>query len=192
MCSDDHALTALQTRQNSFIPVRDHAVNGQRQAFRQRQFFLAQFRVTRIVTRITLIIFSQFRRSHCKTTTPLFHLLVAILFSSFRFVQTLQRTVVTFVQFPGFLNGQPCLIQFVQHIPQGMDSAFQHRSVSKVKAVTFLFQQLTCCFCFAYAFLRQIHVVPTGETVFFVPLTFAMTNQNQLSYSHILTPQIIF
>ena len=36
--------------------------------------------------------------------------------------------------------------------------------------------------------VRPVHVVPTGEAVFVVPLAFAMTNQYQLSYSHSLTP----
>ena len=32
------------------------------------------------------------------------------------------------------------------------------------------------------------YFIPTGKTVFVVPLTFTVTYQNQLSYSHTLTP----
>jgi hypothetical protein len=34
----------------------------------------------------------------------------------------------------------------------------------------------------------EINIIPTGEAVFLVPLAFAVTHQNQLSYSHSLTP----
>jgi hypothetical protein len=80
-----------------------------------------------------------------EAATPLFNLLVTVFLSGFRFVQALQRTVVTLVQFPGFLNRQPGLIQFVQHVPQGVDGTFQHRGISKIKAEAFL-QQFTCRF----------------------------------------------
>ena len=186
MSGDDHALTAFQAWQNGFIPVRHNAVDGQRQAFSLRQFCVGQFCVTWVVTRVALVIFGQLRRGYREAATPLFNLLVAIFLSGFRFVQTLQRTVVTLVQFPGFLNRQPGLIQFVQHVPQGVDGTFQHRGVSKIKGEAFILQQFTCRFGFAYAFLRQINVVPTGETVFVVPLAFAVAHQNQLSYSHIV------
>ena len=101
---DNDALAAFQARQNGFVPVRYDAVNGQRQALGGRQFRIGQLRVTRIVARITFVIFGQFRRGDGKAATPLFNLLVAILFSGFGFVQALQRAVVTFVQFPGFLD----------------------------------------------------------------------------------------
>ncbi|SAF89056.1 Uncharacterised protein [Enterobacter cloacae] len=93
---------------------------------------------------------------------------------------------MTLVQFPGFLNRQPGLIQLVQNVPQGMDGTFQHRGVSKVKGEAFFFQQLTCRFCFAHAFLGQINVIPTGEAVFVVPLAFAVAHQDKLSISHFL------
>jgi hypothetical protein len=70
-----------------------------------------------------------------------------------------------------------------------MDGTFQHRGISEVEAEAFLFQQFTCRFCLTHAFLGQIDIVPTGESVFVVPLAFAVTDQYQLSYSHSLTPQ---
>nr|VUD26070.1 Uncharacterised protein [Salmonella sp. NCTC 7297] len=139
MSGDDHALTALHSRQDGVVPVRDNAVDGQRQAFSQRQLFLAQFGITWIVTWITLVIFGQLRRRNSKTATPLFNLFVAIFFCGFRLVQSLQRTIVAFIEFPGFFHWQPRLIQFIQYVPQRMDSAFQYGSVSKIKAETFFF-----------------------------------------------------
>ncbi|CCJ91687.1 hypothetical protein BN132_3615 [Cronobacter turicensis 564] len=188
MGGDNHALTAFQARQNGFIPVRDNAIDGQRQALGQRQLLLAQFCVTRIVARETLVIFGQRRRGHREAATPLFHLIVTVFFSGFSFVQTLQGAVVTLVQFPGFFNRQPGLIQPVQDVPQRVDGTFQHGGISKIKAVAFVFKQLACGFRFADAFFRQVNVVPTGKAVFVVPLAFAVTNQNQLSNSHSITP----
>ncbi|CCJ97405.1 hypothetical protein BN130_4007 [Cronobacter malonaticus 507] len=69
-----------------------------------------------------------------------------------------------------------------------MDGTFQHGGISKVKAVAFVFQQLARSFRFADAFFRQVNVIPTGKAVFVVPLAFTVTNQNQLSNSHSITP----
>lgn len=105
MSSDNDALAAFQAWQNGFVPVRHNAVDGQRQAFGLRQFSLSQLRVTRIVARVALVIFAQLWRRDRKTTTPLLNLLVTVFFCGFRFVQTLQRTVVTLVQFQDFSTG---------------------------------------------------------------------------------------
>ncbi|MNI70711.1 hypothetical protein D3C73_1265390 [compost metagenome] len=188
MSGDNHALTAFHARQNGFVPVRDNTLDGQRQAFGNRQLFVSELSITRIVPRIALVIFGQLRRCYREATTPLFNLLVTVFFSGFGFVQTLQSAVMTFVQLPGFFNRKPRLIQFIQYVPQGVDGTFEHRSVSKIEAVAFLSQQFARRFCFAYAFLGQINIVPTGKAVFVVPLTFTVTYQNQLSYSHTLTP----
>ncbi len=144
MSGNDHALAAFQARQNGFIPVRDNAIDGQRQALGQRQLLLGQRCVTRIVAREALVVFGQRRRRHREATTPLLNLLVTVLLSGFGFVQALQRTVVTLVQFPGLLYRQPGLIEFIKDVPQGVDGAFQHGSVGKIKAEAFFFQQLTC------------------------------------------------
>ncbi len=141
------------------------------------------------MARVALVIFGQLWWCYREAATPLFNLLVTVFLCGFCFVQTLQRTVVTLVQFPGLLNRQPGLIQFIQHVPQGVDGTFQHGGISKVEAEAFVFQQFARCFRFANAFLGQVNIIPTGKAVFVVPLAFAMTNQNQLSYSHILLLQ---
>ncbi|MNF10259.1 hypothetical protein D3C80_2111480 [compost metagenome] len=65
-----------------------------------------------------------------------------------------------------------------------MDGAFQHGGVSEIKLEAFVFQQLTRSFCFSAAFLGQVNIMPTGKTVLFVPLTFTVSYQHQLGYSH--------
>lgn len=97
---DDHALTAFQAWQNGFVPVRHNAVDGQRQAFGGWQLSVSQFRVTRVVARVALVIFGQLWWGYREAATPLFNLLVTVFLSGFGFVETLQRTVVTLVQFP--------------------------------------------------------------------------------------------
>lgn len=76
------------------------------------------------MARVALVVFGQLRRSDSEAATPLFNLLVTVFLSGFRFVQALQRAVMTLVQLPGFLNRQPGLIQFVQYVPQGMMARF--------------------------------------------------------------------
>ena len=186
MSRNDHALTAFQAWQNGFIPVRHNTIDGQRQAFSLWQLCIGQFCIAWVVARITLVVFGQLWWSNGEAATPLFNLLVTVFFGGFSFVQTLQRTVVTLIQFPGFFNRQPRLIQLVQNVPQSVDGTFQHRGISKIKAEAFGLQQFTRCFCFAYAFFGQVNIIPTGKAVFVVPLTFAVAHQNQLSYSHIL------
>ena len=55
--------------------------------------------------RVTFVFFGQLRWGHREAATPLFHLLIAVFFSGFRFVQTLQRAVMTFVQLRDFSVG---------------------------------------------------------------------------------------
>ncbi len=105
MSGNNHALTAFQTRQNGFVPVRHNALDGQRRAFGNRQLFIGQFCITRIVARVALVVFWSAPAGNGKATAPLFNLLIAVLLSGFSFVQTLQCPVVTLVQFPDFSTG---------------------------------------------------------------------------------------
>ncbi|STQ13247.1 Uncharacterised protein [Enterobacter cloacae] len=57
------------------------------------------------MARIALVIFGQLWWGYREAATPLFNLLVTVFLSGFGFVQTLQRTVVTLVQFQDFSTG---------------------------------------------------------------------------------------
>ncbi len=84
MSGDDHALTAFQAWQNGFVQW-NNAVNGQRQALGGWQLSVGQFRVTRVVARIALVIFGQLWWGYREAATPLFNLLVTVLLSGFGF-----------------------------------------------------------------------------------------------------------
>ena len=140
MCSDDHFLTGSNAWFDNISPVRHNAVDSDRQALSGRQFAFCQFRITRIVAREALITFFQCRRGDGKAATPQFDLLVTVFCSGFRFIQTLECAVMTFVQFPAFLNRQPLLVYLIQDIPQCVNSAFQYRGIGEIKREAFFFE----------------------------------------------------
>lgn len=78
MGGDDHALTAFDAWQDFSVPVRDNAIDGQRQAFGQWQFAFGQRCVTRVMARVALVVLGQFWWRYREAATPLLNLLVTV------------------------------------------------------------------------------------------------------------------
>lgn len=86
---------------------------------------------------------------------------------------------MTFVEFPGFLDGNIVFIQFVENMVESMNGPFKIGRIGFIKFVAIFFQQLACLNRFLMTFFGKIDIRPTGELVFLIPFTFAMTDQNQ-------------
>mmetsp|Transcript_23688 Transcript_23688/g.49176 ORF Transcript_23688/g.49176 Transcript_23688/m.49176 type:complete len:256 (+) Transcript_23688:156-923(+) len=76
-------------------------------------------------------------------TTPDQDLVLAILIDRFLLVQSLQGTVVTFVQFPRLGDGDPHAFALFQNVPQGANGALQQGGESHFGLESFLLNQLT-------------------------------------------------
>lgn len=70
-------------------------------------------------------------------------------------------------------------MQLAQQYPRGAYSPFQHRRIANVNGVTPLDQKPCRVLHLLHSAIRQIHITPTGEQLFLIPLRFAVTNENQ-------------
>src|SRR5712671_5072798 len=104
---------------------------------------------------------------------------LAVLLDCLRLVESLQSAVVTLVEAPGGLDGNPHPVHLVENQPERADGALEDRRKRDIDRELFL-QQLAAGLCsLPAALVRQVNVVPAGEQVLHVPDALAVTNQNQ-------------
>ena len=168
----------LEGGEDNCCPVRKCATDAVLQRLRAGKFSISYFSVTSFVLGVAfLVVFSNRIGSDVEATTPYEHLFLTILSSSLTLVKTLEHTVVLFVQAPALLYGDPILVHGVEHVVEGLDSALEVGSVSHTEFEAFLLEEFTSLASFAHAFFGEVYVCPTRETVFEVPLAFAMTEE---------------
>jgi hypothetical protein len=107
------------------------------------------------------------------------HLIVAVLGGGFCLVETLQGTVVAFIETVIADHRNPHLIHVIEDGPQGADGALEHGGVSHIELKACFLQQFAGLAGFLAALISEIHVFPAGETVFLVPNALAMADQYQ-------------
>ena len=101
-----------------------------------------------------------------------------------RLVETLQRAVVTLVQAPAALDGQPHQVHLVEDDPERADRALQHRDERDVERDALGLEQPTG-FARLFAPLRgEVDVDPAGEQVLEVPDALAVAQQDESTNGH--------
>ena len=95
-------------------------------------------------------------------------------------VETLERAVVTLVEAPGLVDGQPRAVHLVQNDVQGVDGALQERRVADVEVIALLLEGLAASSGLGAAGVGEVHVGPAGEEVELVPLALAVTNDDEV------------
>src|SRR5208337_2768392 len=123
------------------MPARHKARYRVFEAFGEGKLLFWDVLIAWIVSRITWIRLIQRRRANIVTPAPEFHLLLAILRCRFSFVEALQRPIMSFVQPPVALNGNPHEVHLVQHAPQRAYCPFQHRGEGDVEGISLLLKQ---------------------------------------------------
>jgi len=107
------------------------------------------------------------------------YLLFAILVDRLLLVQSLQGTVVTLVELPGFLDGNPHELGLLQNMPKSANGALQETGKSDIGLDAFLGNQLARLNDLFVAFGGERTVVPSGEFVFQIPSGFSVTDEHQ-------------
>jgi hypothetical protein len=175
---NEEVVYLLEGGEDNSSPVRKCATDAVLQRLSTGKFSISYFSVTSFVLGVAfLVVFSNRIGSDVEATTPYKHLFLTILSSSLTLVKTLEHTVVLFVQAPALLYGDPILVHGVEHVVEGLDSALEVGSVSHTEFEAFLLEEFTSLASFAHAFFGEVYVCPTRETVFEVPLAFAMTEE---------------
>ena len=173
-----NALASLDGRRDGFGPERHDPRHGVLQAFCQRHLFWSQLGVARVTAFAALVVRRQGWWWYVVAAAPGQHLFVAKFFGRFGFVQTLQGTVMAFVQAPTVHHGQPSPVHLVEHMPERAGRPLQHTGVRHVELVVFIFQQFASAQGLGDAGRRQVDVGPAGEAVFKIPSGLAVADKH--------------
>mmetsp|Transcript_29080 Transcript_29080/g.79827 ORF Transcript_29080/g.79827 Transcript_29080/m.79827 type:complete len:215 (-) Transcript_29080:155-799(-) len=178
VCGHQNRLAGLDLGSNFIVPVRNDAVQGRGQGFGK---FVVKFKsgISFVIGRVMFAGLVHDGWWHVVGTTPHEHLVLAEFIHRFLLVQSLQGTVVTFVQLPSFGDGDPHALRLFQHVPQGANGALQERSKGNLGFQSFLGNQLTSLHDFLLSLVGQGAIVPAGELVFEIPCGFSVTDQDQ-------------
>ena len=128
-------------------------------------------------------------RSHVEGTAPQHELLLAELVANFLLVLALERTVVTLVEAPVALNGDPVAIGGVESQVRGHDRATQHRREQEIRQNAGFLEELTTVGSLRAALVRQRNIHPTGEEVLCIPFALAVAEQHQFVAHVSIVPQ---
>ena len=115
---------------------------------------------------------------------PDMNLVVAIFRRGFTLIEALQGTVVAFVQPPVANDRNPHQVHLVLDVPERTNRTLQNGCVSDVEVVAEVPEELSGRDRFRVAFLREIDIVPTRKQVLEIPVTLAVTAENELA-SHV-------
>src|SRR5262249_10871668 len=110
------------------------------------------------------------------------HLRLAVLRGRLRFVQTLQRAVVPFVEAPALLDRNPQTVEAVERDVERAEGARQQRGVGDVEIVLAFAQQSSSLSGLVAPLVPQVDVGPAGEPVLLVPRALAVTEQNDFGH----------
>ena len=130
--------------------------------------------------RVTLVAGFEGWRLDVKGATPDLDLGFAMLRRCVSLVEALKSAVVTLVQTPGLVNGQPVAIELIEHMVERVDRTLQEGRVAHVEIVAGLMEGLAAGNCLLVAGLGEVNVGPAGEEVELVPFGLAVTHDNKV------------
>ena len=133
MRCNHHFATCFNRGHNHIFPVRYNTLYCVFEALGQRQLLARHMGVTRVVGRVHLAARIQWIGGSRIRTSPHQDLLIAVLGGGFGFVQALQCAIVTLIQMPIGLHWNIRLIHFIEHAPERVNRAFEHRCECQVK-----------------------------------------------------------
>jgi hypothetical protein len=98
-----------------------------------------------------------------KAPPPDHHLLFTVFFNSFEFVEPLESSIVSFVEPPGFDDGNPMAVEFISSIVEGLDGPSEHRGTADIELVAVLSECLACLDGFLDAWVTLF--IPEDESL---------------------------
>src|SRR5450830_1466253 len=129
------------------------------------------------MSRPAVISFQQSGRLSDVAAPPQFDLGITVFLRRLSFVESLQGSVVAFVEPPAADLRDPHEVHLVEGDPQRANGPLEDRDVRQVEGEPTLLQELACVVCLDDPLLGQINVGPAGKPVLFVPRAFAVPEQ---------------
>jgi hypothetical protein len=144
----DNSLTVEDLRANLVVPVRKHTVDGDFKGLCCWKNIKREASIARVEFRVSLIIKRELRRRNIKAASPQLHFFLSMLSSSFSLVESLECTIVTFVKSPMLIYWNVMAAKFSCNRVISHNGAGKDRSMSKVKLISILLEELASMNCF--------------------------------------------
>ena len=180
MSNHNDVLVVQHLRCYSVEPVREHSINSDFETFSSWDRIIRQRLVLVGEPWMTFIVDIKRWWWNVVAPSPLENLLLSVLGSGLSLIESLQCTVVSFVQSPVLVVRNPVQVQLIGNGVISLDGSLKHGGVRDVKLETFLLEHLTSLNGFLDASFRQGHIVPPGEPVFLVPSRLTVTYKDHL------------
>src|SRR5687768_10092810 len=78
------------------------------------------------------------------------------------------------------MHRDPHLVELLERDPERLDRSLEHGRVGHVELEALVAEQLTGCSCFGHTELAQRNIDPAREAVLEVPLTLAVSQEDEL------------
>lgn len=180
---DDDAFAGLHSGCDFFVPKRKKAIDSILEALGEGKLGLGNAGVAGIVSGPALVGFLKWGWGNVVTAAPDEDLFVTKLRRCFRFIETLESSIMTLVKAPVFFHWDPELVELRENAPERVESAFENGNVGDIEAESFFFEKFAGGLGFGAAFVAEFDVVPTSEAVFFIPGAFAVADEDKFIHS---------
>src|SRR5574344_2297148 len=178
MGSNQDLLSALDKRNDGRVVERNDTIDRDLEGFGKRKLLLVDVLVGILVGRVALVVFLEGRRGNVERSSPLMDLFFAVLSSSLSLVESLESAIVTFIQMPVLDERDVVAVNTIENMLGGMDGSLQIGSVADIELEAGLGKKLAAVDGFFDTLFGKLDIRPAGEKIEFVPLTFAMADQN--------------
>ena len=175
---NQNSLSVLELRSNIGFPERNNAVKCGGQGFGE---LIGPFGigVSLVVARVVFRVTVDSGWGNIVGSTPDEDLVLSVLVDGLLLVQSLESSVVTFVDLPGLGDRNPHAVGLFQDVPQGADGTLLKRGEGNVGLDSGLGNELSSLGSFDVSSVTQWAIVPTGELVGKVPGGLSVSDQNQ-------------
>lgn len=97
-----------------------------------------------ILERMSFVAEFELRRRDIVASSPDLHLFFSVLFNSFKFVEALKSSVMSFIESPVLDHWDVVAINFVRSIVEGLNGASKDRGIADIKLVSVLSEGFSC------------------------------------------------
>lgn len=176
--SNQNSLSILELRSNVGFPERNNTVQCGGQGLGE---LIGPFGigVSLVVARVVFRVAVNSGWGDIVGSTPDENLVLSVLVDGLLLVQSLESSVVTFVDLPRLGDGDPHTVGLLQNVPQGADGTLLKRGEGNIGLDSGLGNELSSLGGFDVSSLTQWAIIPTGELVGKVPGGLSVSDQNQ-------------
>ena len=175
---NDDVLAGLEVRGNLVLPVGEDTVEGGGEGLGE-VLVEGVAGVPGVVGRVVLRGGVDGGRGDVVRTTPDEDLVLAVLVDGLLLVEALEGTVVTLVELPGLVGGDPHEVGLLEDVPQSADGTLQEGGVGNGGLEALGLDELTSLDDLLVALGAERDIDPSGELVLKIPSGLAVTDKDE-------------